>query len=455
MPNKPFLIYVVEDDEWYSKLLVHSLSLNPDFQIERFFTGKDLLKALDNQPSVVTVDYRLPDIHGDELIQKIKAFDPSIEVVVISEQEDIETAVELLKLGAYDYIVKSKDVKDRLLHTVNHIHKHVNLEKRISSLQKEVESKFSFDKSIIGNSKNMRTVFEMMEKAVKTSITVSVYGETGTGKEMVAKSIHFNSPRKENSFVAVNVGAIPSELIESELFGYEKGAFTGAVTARKGKFEEAQGGTLFLDEIGEMDINAQVKLLRVLQEKEVVRIGSNKTIQVDCRIICATNKNLLDEVKAGNFREDLYYRLFGLPIELPPLRDRQDDALALSHFFISEFCKQNGLEPKYLSEEARHKIMGYKWPGNVRELKSVIELAAVMSSGDEIMASDITVAGGSDPVSDMLTKEESLREYNIRIVQFYLNRYDNDTKKVADVLDIGQTTVYRLIKEGKELGLIQ
>lgn len=450
MNEAPFLVFVVEDDEWYSKLLVHSISLNPEFEVARFSTGKELLAALHRRPSVITLDYRLPDYQGDELLSRIKSFDSSIEVVVISEQENIETAVDLLKHGAYDYIVKSKDIKDRILNTVNHIHKNVGLQKRITVLQKEVEHKFSFEKTIIGKSSGIQRVFQMMEKAVTTNITVSIYGETGTGKEMVAKAIHFNSPRREAAFVAINVGAIPSELIESELFGFEKGAFTGAIAQRKGKFEEAQGGTLFLDEIGEMDINAQVKLLRVLQEKEIVRIGGNKTIKVDCRIIAATHKNLLDEVKAGRFREDLYYRLFGLPIHLPSLSEREDDSLILANHFITDFCRQNGMEPKYLDESARRKLRGYHWPGNVRELKSVVELAVVMSNTPEISAGDITLASGSDLLADLLIEENTMRAYSIRIVQFYMDRYDNDTKKVADVLAIGQTTVYRLLKEAKE-----
>lgn len=450
MNNSNFLVFVVEDDEWYNKLLVHSLSLNPEFEVKRFFSGKEVLDAMHERPSVITLDYRLPDIDGESLLKKIKEIDPSVEVIIISEQENITTAVELLKLGAYDYIVKSKDIKDRILTTVNHIQKNVDLKKQINSLRREVQEKFTFEKSIIGKSKKITAVFEMMQKALQTNITVSVYGETGTGKEMVAKAIHFNSTRKAEAFVAINVAAIPAELIESELFGYEKGAFTGAVTARKGKFEEAQGGTLFLDEIGEMALSAQVKLLRVLQEKEVVRVGGNKTIKIDCRIVVATHKNLLDEVKEGRFREDLYYRLFGLPIHLPPLRERDDDCLILSHHFIEEFCKQNQLEQKYITEEARHKIMRYSWPGNVRELKSVIELAVVLSSSNEIKAEDITLPSSGDLMSNLLMTEETMRTYSIRIVQHFLNRYDNDTKKVADVLDIGQTTVYRLIKEAKE-----
>lgn len=444
-----FLIYVVEDNEWYNRLLVHSLSLNPDYTVKGFHSGKDFLQELDKGPAVVTLDYGLPDIDGKELLDRIKEYDPSIEVIIISEQEKIETAVSLLKNGAYDYLVKSKDIKELVLNTVNHICKNNDLKKEIASLKKEVQKKYSFEKSLIGNSAGMQRVYDMMNKALSTNITVSISGETGTGKEMVAKAIHFNSNRKDNPFIAVNVAAIPSELIESELFGYEKGAFTGAINRRKGKFEEANGGTLFLDEIGEMNLNAQVKLLRVLQEKEVTRIGSNTPVPTNCRIIVATHRNLLEEVKKGNFREDLYYRLYGLPIVLPPLRDRKDDALLLANYFMINFCKENGIEEKVFSPEVRQKLLGYQWPGNVRELKSVVELSIVMSNGISIQENDLTFTTSSDLLPDLLTKEQTLREYSYRIISFYMNQYDNDTGIVAEKLGIGQTTVYRMLKEMK------
>lgn len=449
--TEPFLIYVVEDNEWYNRLLVHSLRLNPDYEVSGFSSAGEVLQEVrQTLPDVVTIDYRLPDMNGDELLQKLKDIDASIEVVVISEQEEIETAVALLKNGAYDYLVKSKDIKDRILNTVQHIRENRSLHRLVKNLRREVGEKFSFEKTIIGHSQGIRKVFEMMEKATLTNITVSVSGETGTGKEMVAKAIHYNSPRKDKPFVALNVAAIPSELIESELFGFEKGAFTGAIAQRKGKFEEADGGTLFLDEIGEMDLNAQVKLLRVLQEREVTRIGSNTPVKVDCRIIVATHRNLQEEVKKGNFREDLFYRLIGIPVQLPPLRERKDDILLLAMHFIRQFCHENQLTEKILSEDAKQKLLAHQWPGNIRELRSVVELGVVMAATDEIQAPDLTLMSGEDLLPDLLTSEQTLREYSIRIVQFYLDKYDHDTKLVADKLGIGQTTVYRMLKEAAE-----
>lgn len=447
MPNAPFLVYVVEDDEYYNKLLVHSLSLNPDFEIKSFFTGKDLLKNISDSPAVVTIDYRLPDMDGAELLKEIKKFDPSIEVVVISEQADIETALNLLRQGAYDYIVKSNDTKDKILNTVSNIKKNFGLQRRIVSLQKEVENKYAFEKTIIGNSPAIENIYHLISKALTTNISVIITGETGTGKELVAKAIHYNSIRKEKPFVAVNMAAIPSELVESELFGHEKGAFTGALNTRKGKFEEANGGTLFLDEIGEMDLNSQAKLLRVLQEKEIIRVGSNLPIKADCKIIVATNRNLQEDIKEGKFRTDLYYRLLGITILLPPLRERDKDALLLAHHFVVSFCKENKLEVKHISEGARQKILSYNWPGNIRELKSVIELAVVMSSGNEILTEDITLGNGTNQLPEIISEDLTMREYNIKIVKLYMDKYNNNKKMVAEKLDIGETTIYRLLKE--------
>lgn len=439
-------IFVVEDDEWYRKLLVHTIQLNPDYSVKAFGTGKELLDALNEQPDVITVDYRLPDMLGTDLIPAIRNVLPDVSILVISEQGDVGTAVDLLKSGAYDYIVKDADIRDRLRNTLQHVQKQARLIQRIEVLEKEVQDKYNFDDTIIGQSAPVKRLFELLRKAVTTNITVSITGETGTGKEVVAKAIHYNSPNKDKPFVAVNVAAIPKELFESELFGHEKGSFTGATGQRKGRFEEADGGTLFLDEIGELDPVFQAKLLRALQEREVTRVGSNMPVPFNCRIIVATHKNLLEEVRNGNFREDLYYRLYGLPIELPPLRERGKDIVLLATTFIKRFCTENKMDEKKLSPDACQKLLSYQWPGNIRELKSVAELSVVLASGNVIEPEDIMLASGN-VLPDVMGEELTLREYNRRIVQLYLSRYDNNTKLVAEKLDIGQTTIYRMLKE--------
>lgn len=447
--EKPFKIFVVEDNDWYNRLLLHTLGMNPDYEIRSFFDGNSCLENLHEEPDVITLDYRLPDLSGLEVLKRIKEYDHEIQVVLISEQNDIDTVVDLLKYGAYDYIVKSKDIKERLLNTIQNIREGVGLKKEITALRKEIQKKYSFQNTIIGESQAIKKVFELIRKACETNISVTVTGETGTGKELVAKAIHYNSKRKNKNFVPVNVSAIPSELIESEMFGHEKGAFTGAGYRRIGKFEEANGGTLFLDEIGDMDPNFQVKLLRALQEKEIIRIGSNTRVHTDSRIIVATNKNLKSEVKNGNFRKDLYFRLLGLTIDLPPLRERDKDVLLLAKYFITSFCEENELKPKSLSETAQKKLLSYSYPGNIRELKSVVELAAAMANGDTIEAGEI-IFGSDDPLPEVMSEELSLREYDRRIITAYMKKYDNNYQKVADALDISVSTIYRMLKEKKE-----
>lgn len=446
MGNESFKVFVVEDDEWYRKLLEYNLSLNPDIEVRTFADGKSCLQALHENPDLITLDYRLPDLSGAEIYKRIKAVDEDLSVIVISEQSDIEVVVELLKEGVYDYIVKTEDIQNRLVNSINHLLRRKRLESELSNLRKEVARKYDFQKSIIGHSQPIRKVFDLIEKALQTNITVMITGETGTGKEVVAKAIHYNSKRKNKAFVAVNVAAIPPELMESELFGHEKGSFTGAIASRTGKFEEAHGGTLFLDEIGEMEVSMQAKLLRVLQEREIVRVGSNQPIKFNCRILTATHRDLRERVKEGKFREDLYYRLFGLPIELPPLRERGKDILLLARKFIKDFCDENEMELRDLSQDAQRKLMGYSFPGNIRELKSRIELAVVTSNGLEIGPDDILL-GDEDILPDVLSNELTLREYNHRILSAYLSKYEQDIKQVSEKLDISVSTIYRMLKE--------
>jgi DNA-binding NtrC family response regulator len=438
-------VFVVEDDEWYAEYIAYTLSLDQDISVKKFPDAKSLLEKLAEGPEVITMDYQLPDMSGEELLKRIKEKSPNTEVLVISKQDKIQTAVELLKMGAYDYIVKSDDIRDRLLNVMRNVKNHLMLKKQVTHLEQEVSRKYNFEKQIIGESEQIRKVYQLIKKAINTDIVVTITGETGTGKEMVAKAIHFNSQRARQPFVAINMAAIPKELVESELFGHEKGAFTGASFSRKGKFEEAHNGTLFLDEIGDLDLALQAKLLRVLQEKEVQRLGSNKTIKTNCRIVVATNKNLLDMVKAGSFRDDLYYRLFGLTIQLPPLRDRNTDILMLASYFVKEFCKTQQLPAKTLTKNAQNKLMDYHYPGNIRELKSVVELAAVMSDENEIDENDITFSherGSIQQIDHQLT----LKEHNYRIVKSYLDHANGNVKEAARKLDIGFSTIYRMLK---------
>jgi DNA-binding NtrC family response regulator len=439
-------IFIVEDDPAYLKFLNYVIGLNPDHEIKSFATGAEVVSALHEKPSIITLDYSLPDRSGEEVLKEIKEFDQNIPVIIVSGQEKIGIAVQLLKLGAYDYIIKDEETKERLEYALTNAKRNISLVNEINTLKQEITEKYEFGNSIIGNSPAIRNVFDLMKKAIKTNITISITGETGTGKELVAKAIHYNSSRKKRPFVPVNLAAIPKELVESELFGHEKGSFTGAITRRIGKFEEAGGGTIFLDEIAEMELSLQAKLLRVIQEREVTRIGGNSILPIDVRLLVATHKNLADEVKNGNFREDLYYRLLGLPIHLPPLRERETDIILLAKYFLANFCSENEMENLTLSREAQEKLLRYHYPGNIRELKSIIELAAVMCNDKEIMAVDINF---SSPKSEenFTYQELSLKAYNDRIIDFFLKKYDNNVLKVAEVLDIGKSTIYRYLKE--------
>jgi DNA-binding NtrC family response regulator len=441
-------IFIVEDNRWYGEILQYHISLNPDYKVTRFETGKELLDKLYLQPDLITLDFSLPDMLGDKLYQKIREINSQIPVIVISSQENIAVAVSLLKMGVSDYLVKDESTKDLLWNSIIKIRETQSLKKEVEMLREELGQKFSFEKTIIGQSDVLKKIFGMMEKASKTNINVSITGETGTGKEVVAKGIHYNSERKRKAFVPVNMAAIPRELIESELFGYEKGAFTGAVSRKTGKFEEANGGTIFLDEIAELDLAVQSKILRVLQEREVVRVGGNEKIKLDIRVIVATHKNLTEEVKKGNFREDLYYRIIGLPIELPPLRQRGNDILILAKYFADDFARQNKMGAITILQEAKNKLLHYHFPGNVRELKAIIDLAAVMCDNNEIKAEDITF--NSTQKNDVFVMEgKTLREQTCGIIKIYLQKYNDDVIATAQALDIGKSTIYKMIQSGE------
>lgn len=446
--NTDFKIFIVEDDPWYGNLLMHHLSLNPDYDVSLYTTGKEVLKALPEDPDLLCMDYGLPDIEGEKLIKQILKVQSDLPIIVISGQEDISVAVSLLKTGAKDYIVKDDHAKDILWKSIINIRENLSLRKEVEKLQEELKVKYDFEDNIIGQSPAIKNTFKLVQKAIKTNINVSLTGETGTGKEVYAKAIHFNSKRRKQPFVAVNMGAISKDLAESELFGHEKGAFTGAAGTKKGKFEEADGGTLFLDEIAEMDLGLQTKLLRVLQELEVVRVGGNKPLPIDIRLISATHKNLTDEVKEGNFREDLYFRIIGLPIELPPLRDRDNDVLILAKHFIEAFSKDNQEATPSLSSEAKKKLKEYPFPGNVRELKAAVELACVMSENQIITEEDLTFSQISNKPFFAMS-DKTLKEYNNEIISYFLDKNDGNVLQTAKKLDIGKSTIYNLIKEGE------
>jgi DNA-binding NtrC family response regulator len=443
-----YKIFVVEDNTLYAQILKKQLT-DDGYLVKVFHNGRDFMASLDEKPDLVTLDYTLPDMTGYDVLKKIQRRMPGTNVIIISAQENITTAIDLMKNGAYDYIMKAPDTREKLSNIIKNIRERDQLRKENLLLKDAVKEKFNFRTLIKGNSREIDHVFELMDKAVQTQISVSISGATGTGKELVAKGIHYNSKRSNKPFIAVNVSAIPDGLIESELFGHEKGAFTGADSRKIGKFEQANGGTLFLDEIADLDIGLQAKLLRVLQERELVRLGGSETIPLDVRIITATHKNLGNLISDGKFRKDLYYRLLGLPIELPPLRDRGNDIILLAKYFVDEFCRENEMGPKEISEEARKLLLSYHFPGNIRELKAVMELACVMTNRELIKATHLNM-NVDDNVENLLATEKTIEEYTKEIIKHFLIKYNQNVRLVATKLGVGKSTIYRML-QNKEI----
>jgi len=442
-------VFIVEDDETFVRIIKYIVELDPELEPHVFSTGKDCIDHLYLNPYFITLDYSLPDTTGTEVLKAIKAYDENIGVIILSGQDDVTVAIELMKSEPFDYIFKNLELKDKLILSISKLKETLNLKEEVQDLKNQLGKKYTLESELIGNSSPMDKVYRLIHKAIKTNITVSIYGETGTGKELVARTIHYNSNQSQGRLVAVNVSAIPKDLLESELFGYEKGAFTGANTRKIGKFELANNGTLFLDEIAEMDINLQAKLLRAIQEKEITRIGGTEVIKFNARIIIATHRDLVLEVERGNFREDLYYRLLGLTVELPPLRDRGEDIILLADHFLKEFCKNNRISNKTFSDKAIDKMMHHHFPGNVRELKAIVDLAATLAEGDIVEDGDIKFKNLRSKTF-FLNKEMTLKEYNKTIINQLLDKYENDVLLVAKKLGIGKSTIYRMLKEVKE-----
>ncbi|WP_462317617.1 sigma-54-dependent transcriptional regulator [Marinilabilia sp.] len=440
---------IIEDDPVFNKIIERVIQSNNSYETFTHFDGESFLKQLSPDTSVVTLDLGLPDTSGTNLMKQIMAYNPEIEVIIISGQDNIPIAVQLLKEGAYDYITKDENIRERLLHTLKKIEQSYNLKQELAQLKTEVSDKYEFRQTILGNSPAIKNIFTLIEKAIKVpNINISLHGETGTGKELTAKTIHYNSPRKKHPFVILSAGALTSKNIETMLFGAEKGAFSDSLMTSKGKIEEAGEGTLFIDEVTDFDADVQLALLNVLQARKMKRIGGNEDIPVNCRIITATAYDLLQEVREKRFREDLYYLLVGLPITMPPLRERGKDIILLGSGFLKTFCHENNLPPMKLSSGAKKKLLSHDYPGNIRELKAIIELAAVLSSSS-ILDERHIVFNHSEPTPEILHEELTLKEYNERIILYFLKKYNN-VMDVAEKLEIGKSTIYNLLKKQKE-----
>jgi two-component system nitrogen regulation response regulator NtrX len=402
------------------------------------------------KPHLVFMDVKMAGIDGLEALRKLRDQDPNAIVVMISGHATIQTAVEATQHGAYDILEKPLDT-DRILVTLRNALAHVDLSEENERLRDTVHSRFA----IVGNSYAIRSVTEKIALVAKTPARVLITGENGTGKELVARAIHSQSTRSKSTFIEVNCAAIPSELIESELFGHMKGSFTGAVTDRAGKFEQANGGTLFLDEIGDMSLAAQAKVLRVLQDGVVTRIGGAKPIQVDVRVLAATNKNVEEEIAAGRFREDLYYRLNVVPIHVPPLRERREDIPQLISHFVSQLTGPAGVAPRVLTDDAVQRLSQLDWPGNVRELRNTIERLLILSPGPRITADDVdrlvgrragASEGGLGSLLDIATFDEFKHSAERAYLLAKLRQFDWNVSETARALDMPRSNLYKKIE---------
>ncbi|MGF1571555.1 MAG: sigma-54-dependent transcriptional regulator [Sumerlaeia bacterium] len=375
-------LLIAEDEERMRRLLGMLLS-NADYELELVADGREALNAFRENPhDVVITDLRMPNMSGMELIKEIREDDPDTPIIVITAFGSIESAVDAMRAGATDYITKPFE-EARIKLAIQHAVKEREMRTENRLLRKELRNRYAFEK-IVCEDKKMLKLLDIAHEVALANTTVIVYGESGTGKELVARAIHLASPRSRGPFIALNCAAIPENLLESELFGHERGSFTGAMEQKKGRFEMASGGTLFLDEIGEMDLSLQAKLLRALESQEFERVGGTKTIKTDIRFVAATNKNLRDKVSKGLFRDDLFYRLNVFPIVLPPLRERKNDIIPLTEFFLNRFAEEMGKPQPKITREAEEVLLDHRWLGNVRELQNVIERAMILIKGSEL-----------------------------------------------------------------------
>jgi len=447
-------VLVVDDQESIRKSLKGILS-DEGYRVDVASDGAEAMKRVEDEtPDVVLLDVWMPGADGIEVLQQLRKFRPELPVVLISGHGTIETAVRATKLGAYDFIEKPLGA-DKLLLTISRALEH----RRLTETNRALRQKFAESGAILGRSDSIQKLRADIERVAPTDGWVLITGENGTGKEVVARQIHYLSKRRDEPFTDVNCAAIPEELIESELFGHEKGAFTGATERKRGKFDLAHRGSIFLDEIADMSLKTQAKILRILQEQKFERVGGSEPIQVDVRVIVATNKNLEEEIAAGRFREDLFYRLNVIPLHVPALRERAEDIPIFLDHFLAEYSRKVGVRKKRLSPEALSILTAYHWPGNVRELKNTVERLVIMTPGPEIGSDNLppSIVGGVKSGEDAPYTAQSLKEARLIFEKEYIERklkqFGGNISKTAEAIGIERTSLHRKIKSyGIEVG---
>lgn len=451
-------IYIVDDEPSILILLELWVGQRWGYSVEVFNNGKSFLDRFTEPPDLVLLDIMLPDISGLDLLKEIKQRNPELPVIMLSAQESIEVALKTLKLGAVDYFSKPIDFP-KLEFAIKNSLKLAALSRELENLQESVGTRLHFD-NIVSQSGEMQDVFKLVNKVIQIDICVLILGESGTGKELIARAIHYNSNRQNGPFVVVNCASIPHDLLESELFGHERGAFTGAIQRRIGKFEQAHGGTIFLDEIGELDQSLQSKILRVIQEKQFDRVGGNETLITDARLIFATHRDLWEEVKQKVFREDLYFRISTFPIMLPPLRQRKSDILLLADHFLKKVGVELGKPNVQFSRKALDLLYNYPWPGNVRELENVIQRGLVLTDGQTLTERELPIFIQSYGSAEIDNRQNSMfQESQDSIISFEkikenavrqaLKNTNGNIAEAAQKLKIGRATLYRLVEKYK------
>ncbi len=441
-------ILVVDDEESICQSLQGILT-DEGYEVRTAGSSEDALRIIEEDlPDLILLDIWLPGMDGLEALKIIKSDYPQVPVIMMSGHGTIETAVKATKLGAFDFIEKPISLEKMVL-LVNHAIDLVRLEEENKFLKQKVTSAFE----LIGQSKTILDLKEMIRIVAPTNAWILIMGENGTGKELVARSIHYQSKRAKRPFIEVNCAAIPEELIESELFGHEKGSFTGATAKKRGKFELAHEGTLFLDEVADMSLKAQAKILRILQEKKFERVGGNKFIDTDVRVLAATNKDLETEMEAERFRQDLYYRLNVIPLIIAPLRDRREDIPILAGQFVRDFCLKEGIDPKSIGDDAIDILMEHDWPGNVRELKNIMERLVIMTQTDRITADDIPMLskeeqheGAMDSIFTHNSFRKAKMEFEKKFIMKKLQENEGNISKTADSIGLERSNLHRKIK---------
>ena len=446
---------LVADDDASIRSLLKQLLADEGYAVLEAATGTEVVEQVKAaNPDLVIMDVRMPELDGIEALQKVKVASPSTSVLIMTAFGTSNAAIKAMELGAFDYITKPFEL-DKIAHTVKRSFEYQDLTQEVEVLRDEISSLVQTER-IVGNSQTMQEVYKVVGKVAKSDATVLITGESGTGKELVAEALHYNSTRRSGPLVKVSCAALPETLLEAELFGHEKGSFTGAMATRKGRFELADKGTIFLDEIGEMSLATQTKLLRVLQERKIERVGSSLPIKVDIRVVCATNKDLQKQVEQQKFRDDLYYRLNVINIKMPPLRDRKEDIPSLVEHFLAKHRYSASAQPATISEEALKRLVEYDWPGNVRELENVVERAVVLSRGQIITSRELPFGDheaehdgeeGPEIPSEKSFFKRSVAQYEKDLIMKALRDAGGNRSKAAEMLGIYRRLLYAKIKE--------